>query len=407
MTSQPIASVLVVDDDPILCAVARTCFQKFGASDISVAHNGLDALEIVDQNGGPFDFILLDLKMPVMDGVQFLRHMDKRAYEGLIGIVSGEGPAILSLAMDLARKCGLNVVGSIAKPLNMTRLEELVSKQVVLQRRAGQKVDEPLTADELEAALNSNQIVAHYQPQVAVASGILCGVEALARWQHPERGTIPPDMFVPLAEDSGLMALLTDRMIERVISDSAKLNNIGYRSTISINLGASVLQDTAFPDKVGAIIERSGLEKSRFIFELTESKLVEDSLDSMEVLARMDLAGFQLSLDDFGTQFSNMEQLSKFPFKELKIDRGFVRSAATDERSRATVESCVWLGKKFGLRIVAEGVETTMDWQFLESLGVDILQGFRIAKPMAVDDLLQWAETYNAARDRTKVAANA
>ncbi len=401
MMPQQLKSVLIVDDDPILCEVARSYFQGAGAAQISVAHNGRDALDIVERNEDQFDFILLDLKMPIMDGVQFLRHVGKRAYKGSIAIVSGEGAAIMALAMDLAKRCGLNVVGTIVKPLNTTFLDDLISRSDAGQSATCQTGSSALTVLELEAALIRRQICAHYQPQVETTTGTVCGVEALARWYHPERGIVPPDQFVPLAESSGLMPTLTDQMVKTVISDMKVLDQISSSLKISINLGPAALDDTSFPDKIARMIVQGGADKSRFTFELTESKLVEDSVDAMEVLARMDLAGFELSLDDFGTQFSNMEQLSKYPFKELKIDRSFVHSAATDVRSKATVESCVWLGKQFGLRIVAEGVETDQDWEFLRDLGVDILQGYRFCRPLALEDFVSWATEYNLERERS------
>lgn len=394
MSSQPLVSVLIVDDDPILCEIAESYFRKSGASDIAVAHNGQEALKIIEQRIDPLDVILLDLKMPVMDGIQFLRHMHERGHQGVIGIVSGEGEAILSLAMQLAEKHGLNVVGPLSKPLDTTRLDVLISLSRTARAQTDGGKSVALTTSELEEALGQQQIIAHYQPQIDVATGAISGVEALARWMHPERGLIPPGLFIPLAEDNGLMPLLTDQMIKTVIRDIGTLNNVGRDMTVSINIGAAVLNDTDFPDTVASIVDECGQDRSRFILELTESKLMQDSADCLEVLARLDLAGFELSLDDFGTQFSNIEQLTKFPFKELKIDRGFVQSALIDKRSKATVESCVSLGRQLDMRIVAEGAETEEDWNYLVGLGVDIIQGFWIAKPMPIDELVFWAMSY-------------
>lgn len=405
MTCQAIASVLVVDDDPLLCEVAASYFRNSGASHISVAHDGCDALDFIEARSDPVDFILLDLKMPNMDGVQFLRHMHQRGYRGPIGIVSGEGPVISSLAMELAKKCGLNVVGYLNKPLTSNGLAELISASQLTQRSTTEIETIPLTALDLKLALEEQQIVAHYQPQIDARSGAVAGVEALARWLHPERGIVPPDQFVPLAEDNGLMPALTDQMVANVIGDIDMLNWVDPKLTVSINLGAAALNDTGFPDKMSAMVDQSGLDRDRFILELTESKLVEDSIDSIEVLARLDLAGFDLSLDDFGTQFSNIEQLAKYPFKELKIDRSFVCAAATDDRSKAMVESCSSLAKQLGLRIVAEGIETATDRDLLVRLGVDILQGYYFAKPMAVDDLVEWAKSYRLADNAKPIAA--
>lgn len=385
----PIASVLLVDDDPIVCEIARSYFEQSGAERIFVAHNGKDALDIVDGYHSALDFILLDLKMPVMDGVQFLRHMHERNYEGTIGIASGEGVAIQSLAMDLARKCGLNVIGPILKPFRPANLDALIFATGQL-RPTKDGASTVVTASELEKGIDGRQIIAHYQPQVSAATRAVTGVEALARWDHPELGMIAPDNFIPLAEENGLIPALTQQMINTVISDMDRLNGENSHLSVSINLGSAILNDTSFPDTLACKVDESGQNRSRFILELTESKMIDDSVDSMEVMARLDLSGFELSLDDFGTQYSNIEQLTKYPFRELKIDRSFIQAASTDSRSRATVESCIRLGKQMGIRTVAEGIETSDDLNLLTGLGVDLLQGYLFAKPMPIDALVSW-----------------
>ena len=296
-------------------------------------------------------------------------------------------------------------MGPLAKPLTKASLDAVLSEPGVSRNTADQGASPVLSASELEAAILDDRLIAHYQPQIDTATGAISGVEALARLHHPERGIIAPGLFVPVAEENGLMPLLTDRMIKNVIADMETLNRVDPSLTASINLGAAVLNDTTFPDTLASMIDRCGEGRYRFVFELTESKLIGDSVDSMEVLARLDLAGFELSLDDFGTQFSNIEQLTKFPFKELKIDQHFVRMAVKDHRSKATVASCVSLGKQLGMRIVAEGIETSDVWDLMISLGVDRLQGYQIAKPMPVDDLVAWAKSYQVDFSRDQVAA--
>ncbi len=394
MQNSPVKSVLVVDDDPIVCAIAESFFLESGATETAVAHNGQEAVDAVELRGHPFDFILLDLKMPVMDGVQFLRHMHERNYEGAIGIASGENAATLSLAASLAQKQGLKVVGQVSKPLDNARLGTLMSGWGLLQERSPTRGSTAFSARDLEIALTDQQIKAHYQPQCCASTGRLLGVEALTRWYHPDLGILAPNHFVSLAEDNDLMPALTHQMMTNIIGDMESLDIIDPALTISINLGAGVLNDTVFPDHVASLFDKCSGDRNRFILELTESKLVEDSVNSLEVLARLDLAGFELSIDDFGTQFSNIDQLTKFPFKELKIDRQFVHSSASDERARATVQTCVSLGKQLGMRIVAEGVETIEDWQCVATLGVDVIQGYLVAKPISIDKLVSWANSY-------------
>lgn len=390
MTIERPNTALIVDDDPIACEAARFYFHKRGTQNITVAYNGKQALEIVEQSADDIDFILLDLKMPEMDGIQFLRRMHLRTYPGTIGILSGESAGVMSLAMDLALKHGLNVIGPVAKPLKADALDALFATHerpsITRNHSRGFK---PRSSD-LSTALAQRKIIAHYQPIIAAETNGIVGVEALARWNHAIHGVLTPNLFIPLAELSGQIPQLTFQMISNVLRDVDHLNTLGPELKISINLGAAVLEDTRFPDILAKIVAEAGEENERFILEITESQLIDDAIAPMEVLARLDLMGFELSLDDFGTQYSNFEQLTRFPFKELKIDKRFVQTSKTDDRSKATFETCAQLGQRLGMRIVAEGIETDDDWQFAKNLGIDKLQGFRFARPMPIQELVSW-----------------
>jgi EAL domain-containing protein (putative c-di-GMP-specific phosphodiesterase class I)/FixJ family two-component response regulator len=393
MLIEQLKSALIVDDDPIACEAARFYFHKRGTPSISVANNGKQALEIIEQSDREFDFILLDLNMPVMDGVQFLRRMQVRSFPGTIAILSGESAGVLSLATDLALKHGLNVVGPVAKPLKVETLDALfAAPDNAVPVTNASKSFKPSSSD-LDAALAQHRIIAHYQPIIGAESNELVSVEALARWDHPVHGVLAPYLFIPLAEQGGQVWELTLQMIGNVLRDIDLLNTLNPELAVSINLGAAVLEDTRFPDIIAKLVAEAGETNERFILEITESKLIGEAIAPMEVLARLNLMGFDLSLDDFGTQYSNFEQFTRFPFKELKIDRRFVQSSSTDVRSKATFETCAQLGRRLGMRIVAEGIETDKDWQFAKNLGVDKLQGYKFARPMPVDELISWART--------------
>lgn len=393
MLIEQLKSALVVDDDPIACEAARFYFHKRGTPSISVANNGKQALEIIEQSDREFDFILLDLNMPVMDGVQFLRRMQLRSFPGTIAILSGESAGMLSLATDLALKHGLNVVGPVAKPLKVETLDALFTAPDKATPVANASESFNPSSSDLDAALAQHRIIAHYQPIIGAESNELVSVEALARWDHPVHGVLAPYLFIPLAEQGGQMRELTLQMIGNVLRDIDLLNTLNPELAVSINLDAAVLEDTRFPDIIAKLVAEAGETNERFILEITESKLIGEAIAPMEVLARLNLMGFDLSLDDFGTQYSNFEQLTRFPFKELKIDRRFVQSSSTDVRSKATFETCAQLGRRLGMRIVAEGIETDQDWQFAKNLGVDKLQGYKFARPMPVDELISWART--------------
>jgi len=394
--SKDVKTVLIIDDDPILRVVAESYFQSRGAQNVESAVNGAEALKIIDAHGAGIDFILCDLNMPQLDGVQFLRLLKERDYRGPIAILSGEHEAVVLLAENLATKHDLNLVGALRKPLNFEQLDQLVRKSEDHPKEYDKTGPSELKKCDLKAALSDGQIRVYYQPKIDIATGRIAGAEALVRWDHPERGIIRPHRFIPLAESSSLIEDLTNQVIQAAIKDVARWQKLKINFQVAINLSVDVLYNLNLPDEIAAHVDASELDRSQFIFEITESRLLEQNAIPMEVLARLRMMGFDLSIDDFGTGYSNLEHLKEFPFSELKIDKSFVSNATTDHRAKASVEASVSLGKKLGLRLVAEGVETAADWEFISNMGVDQVQGFLIAKPMPMDALFEWYFDYRA-----------
>jgi len=387
---EAIRSVLIVDDDPILCAVAESYFQNRGIDMIRTAENGAQALETLDANSGNFDFILCDLNMPKMDGVQLFHHLKHRDFAGSIVIISGEQETIVSIAENLAAKHELNIVASLRKPLDFRKLDQVIAKTAIpVPKHTGLQTAE-ITRDDLDRGIKAGEMVVYYQPKIEVATRKVRGAEALVRWNHPDKGLISPAQFVPLAEQCGLITDLTISVLHKVIDDAALWMKFRQNFRISINLSVDVLRDLSFPDKLAEWIDDAGLDRSVFVLEITESRLLEKDTVPMEVFARLRMMGFDLSIDDFGTGYSNIEHLKEFPFSELKIDQSFVKESSLDPRACAIVESSAALGKMLGLRMVAEGVETVIDWEFVASLGVDEVQGFFFGKPMPFEKLMEW-----------------
>jgi EAL domain-containing protein (putative c-di-GMP-specific phosphodiesterase class I) len=383
-------SVVIVDDDPILCAIASMFFQKRGWSPVRAASNGEDALAAIDSTGNGVDFILCDLNMPRMDGVEFLRHLKERAFRGTIVILSGENDAIVKSAQSLAVLHGLDLAGALKKPLRINDLEALVDRVGIDTARTAHDKPILLSVNDLRIALASGHIAPHYQPKVETKTGAVVSVEALARWQHPGFGMVMPGHFITMAERNGLICELTEAIIGAAVHDANDWRRQGIDVGVSINLSAETLNDLAFPDDFAMLLAVSGFDPSRFVLEITESNLVEKTAAAAEVLTRLRIMGFGISIDDFGTGYSNMEQLREFPFSELKIDRSFIHEASRDRFARASVEASISLGKQLDLKLVAEGVETGEDWDFVVNCGIDEVQGYYIARPMPADAFVPW-----------------
>ena len=371
----------------------------------ATAHtSGRAALDWIDSPGGAPALILFDLNMPGMDGVEFVRHLVDRCYAGTLILVSGENERMLQSAESLVRAHRLTVLGRLQKPFLREGLYAL------LDRWAPHPIGKPsvlkrvYSASEVRAAINHGELLNHYQPKVLVASAQVEGVEALVRWRHPVDGMVFPDQFIGVAEEHGLIDDLTGVVLRAALIQARRWRDKGLALRMSINVSMDNLASLEFPDFVAGQAAAAGVSPADVVLEVTESRLMKDLRTPLEVLARLRLKRFRLSIDDFGTGHSSLAQLRDFPFDELKVDRGFVHGAYADETLRAIYEASLGLAKQLGMDIVAEGVEDLDDWDFLRRTGCGMAQGYFIAKPMPADALPGWIQAW-AVRVREELCA--
>jgi diguanylate cyclase (GGDEF)-like protein len=234
---------------------------------------------------------------------------------------------------------------------------------------------------ELETAIYLGALDLHYQPVVAAAGGGILGVEALLRWTHPTRGPIPPSEFIPLAEQNGLMLQLGSFALRRALADGARWPNL----SVAVNLSPVQIRDPHLVGFVGAAMADAGIAPSRVVLEVTEGVLIDDPQEALKRLQDLRALGVRLALDDFGSGYSSLSYLQKFPFNLLKIDRAFVASLGNDGNAGAIVQSIVTLGHALGMRVLAEGVETDEQRVLLRLAGCDEMQGYLFAEPRAAE----------------------
>jgi diguanylate cyclase (GGDEF)-like protein len=262
-----------------------------------------------------------------------------------------------------------------------------------LNARARERVE---LETELRVAIEAGQLCLHYQPKVDARSGRILGAEALVRWQHPERGLLPPGRFIPLAEESGLIVPLTDWVLHAACGSLRRWSELGLPACpLSVNLPASSLSDAGLPDLLDGLMQQYRLHPSSLMLELTETMLMRDTAAAIDVLHRLRQMGFGLALDDFGTGYSSLSYLKRLPMDELKIDRSFVTDVARGGRDGALAVAVITLGSELGLQVVAEGVETAEQSAFLMSRGCTLQQGYLFARPMPQDrfEPMLWAGT--------------
>jgi diguanylate cyclase (GGDEF)-like protein len=252
---------------------------------------------------------------------------------------------------------------------------------------------DPYSADrlgllaELRRAIEHDELVLHYQPKVAVATGALTGVEALVRWQHPARGLLGPDEFVPLAESTGAVADLTRWVVGRALAQQRAWREDGLDIPVAVNLAAANIVDVTLPDAIGELLERHGVSGDRLECEISEHTVMADPRRCAEVLDRIRALGVRLSLDDFGTGHSSLAYLKRLPLDEVKIDRSFVSGMVEDENDAVIVRSTIDLARNLGLCVVAEGVETAEVMDALAALSCDVAQGYFISRPLPAHEL--------------------
>lgn len=246
---------------------------------------------------------------------------------------------------------------------------------------------------QLAQAIRGGELVLHYQPQVDAVSGVLVGLEALVRWKHPERGLLFPGQFIAVAEESGLIAEMGVWTLREACRQQALWKARGLQvGTMAVNVSALEFRDHRLLDSLQAALQESGVSPGELEVEITESVLMAETDTSLRIIARLHELGVGIAIDDFGTGYSSLSYLKRLRPTQLKIDRSFVRDADTDSDSRAIVTGVISLAKALGLNMVAEGVETEQQRQFLRDAGCHTLQGFLIARPLAVDALEQWME---------------
>lgn len=255
---------------------------------------------------------------------------------------------------------------------------------------------------DLRYAIEHDQLLLHYQPKISHHSDCIMGVEALVRWNHPERGLVGPDEFIPLAEDSGLIQPLAQWVLHAALQQSEIWHAAGYKFSIAINLSTRNLLDDELPARVDKLLAMYNVRPEWLVFEITESAVMTEPIRALQNLTKLNKMGIHLSLDDFGTGYSSLAYLKKLPVSEIKIDRSFIKDMELDSNDTVIVRSTIALGHNLGMKVVAEGVENIEIWELLTSLGCDASQGYYMSRPLSAKALGEWITTSPWAQEKVK-----
>jgi diguanylate cyclase (GGDEF)-like protein len=251
-------------------------------------------------------------------------------------------------------------------------------------------IDRLALAAQLRRGIERGELVVHYQPKVPLHGGPTLAVEALVRWNHPQLGCIGPDGFIPLAEQTGVIKPLTEKVLEASLQQCLAWRRAGLEVTVSVNVSTRSLLDQDLPVVIGALLVRLDLHASALQLEITESRIVADLPRARASLDELRAMGVMIAIDDFGTGYSSLSQLQQLPVDEIKIDRSFVTRMESDRQDAVLVHSIIDLGRNLGLRVTAEGVETENVKQVLAKLGCDFAQGFHVGRPAIAEECTRY-----------------
>lgn len=394
--SKSIVKILLVDDDVFMLELLGHMLADLGFDQVTACSDGQAALAVIDAIDESPDLILLDLNMPEMDGVQFVYQLAERRYTGSLVPVSAEDVRMVQAVERLALVHGITVLGHLGKPVLRPALSALLAGWSPQEPQLGPESKSAcrFSPERLAEAIAGGELVNYYQPKVAVATGLVVGVEALVRWRHPQDGMVFPDRFIGVAEEYGLIDQLTQVVLAGAVAQAKDWRLAGLRLNIAVNVSVDNLASLDFPDRLADLVSASGGMPSELLLEVTESRLMSERHSPLETLTRLRLKRFGLAIDDFGTGYSSLAQLRHIPFDQLKIDKSFVHLASVDDTLRAIYDASLGLAKQLGLEAVAEGVEDLEDWALLRRTQCDQAQGYFIARPMPPDELPGWMDAW-------------
>ncbi|MBB1520341.1 EAL domain-containing response regulator [Aquipseudomonas guryensis] len=395
--------LLVIDDSELQRQFMAELCSDMGIPNVLQAVDGFDAVAQLKTNP-QIEAIILDLEMPGMDGVEVLHELARLQLDPAVIVASARESVLLNVVESMGKSLGLRLLGVLQKPVLFEQLASSLSRFSVVQQRAehneSQMPGPQLDEQDIQRALRESEFVAYFQPKVSLLDGQLKGVEALIRWQHPQHGLLAPGQFIELIERSPYISEVTLQMLDMSLQHCRRWHDAGLPLSFSINVSARSLADSKLADAIIERVAASGIPTQHVILEITESAIMVDLGITLGTLARLRLKGFGLSVDDYGTGFSCMLQLSRVPCSELKVDRAFVNGASQSLHLRILLESALDIARKLNLHVVAEGVETREDWLLLRNLGCSEAQGYFVAKPMPGDALLPW---WRANRERVQL----
>jgi EAL domain-containing protein (putative c-di-GMP-specific phosphodiesterase class I) len=381
--------VLAIDDEPGINNFVKKAVEPAG-HDV-IATNDLQEFKTAVESWQP-TLVIIDVNMPGCDGVELLHYLGEAGCTAQIYVSSGLDDATIDAVIRIGNDCGLKMSGKLAKPMRLAELQQVLAKQAA----AGGG----LTAADLTQAIRANQLFLEYQPILDCKLSRMTAVEALVRWRHPLHGVVTAGEFIGLAEENGLIDGLTDWVMTHAAQQLTVWHRQSLPLEVAVNISAKNMLDNALPDRLAQLCRNNLANPNAMLLELTETSAMQDMAQMMDVMTRLRVRGFKLSIDDFGTGCSSLVHLQRMPFSDMKIDRSFVTQMTQSRDCATIVEIIIDLARKLGRRSVAKGVEDQPTLDQLIKLGCGGAQGFHLSPPVAADRIPELIRGYAPGRPR-------
>lgn len=394
--------VLVLEDQPVQRRYAVALLAQLGCTRILEASDGCEALQLLETSG-PVDIAFCDICMDGMDGITFMRRASQRHALKSVVITSSIAAELRQAISGMATLLGLRVLGQLCKPLYEQDVKRLVGKYLDHNPRNPYPlhVADESNEHQVLSALENGELEVYFQPKFDIRTLQVTSVEALARWNHPERGILAPTAFIPALERHGLLDSLLYRQVDQCLTLRKAALAKQLSITFAVNVNAGQFANPQMSAHIALLLKRFDAPGSSLSFEMTETGTLDPGSLSVENMVRLRMMGCGLSIDDFGGGYSSLQRLCSLPFNEIKIEAEFIRDLSSEPRSRAAISSVLSLARELNIGVVIEGIETTEQRDILLNLGCETGQGYLLARPMPAHQLLPWLIDRNVATQRS------
>lgn len=385
---------LVVEDDDFQRHWLKAMLNNVGATNVFQAADGKEALRILNDRTKAIDISFIDLNLPGMDGMELIRHMSKQERSPSIVLASALAPSLIFSVKTMSKAYGVTLLGAIEKPATPDTILSLIDVHWALPKVGHGRSTPCISLADICGGLAREEFKPFFQPKVELASGKVKGVEAFARWRHPQLGLLPPASFLPILRDAKEVAQLDLFMFTKVLSTFQNLQRQDPFFTVSLNICATTCADPDFVERILAYAGTCEVDVKNISFEISESAAVENAPNFLENLVRLRMHGFGISVDEYGTAHSSVHHLLRIPFSELKIDRSMLQGPSESPSLEIALDLSIELCRRLECHSTAVGVETKSDWDLLQKLGCEYAQGYYIGHPMEEEALLQWMKEW-------------